>query len=290
MAVQVGRYPLAALWVALVLAAGMQEESLTDQPNLDLEDLVMASAMKKYAGQDTDTFGIAGSQADAKAGWGGLPQGMTKMPSKYADGESPELKEGLDADEAMEVCDKTWCRPKHSLQALFTKNNKKYSRIGELTAPTNNFEIKFSVKARSNAHIALCNDKTFPSKKKKKCYEVLIGGWGNTKSTLRPQLTHGKNWAMNNERLLNEKDYVNFYIKKEGNKVLVGKAGKKEPFMVHTFYGDEIVENIKYVGAMTDSGSTGAWKSFSGDLICLPAFDLSCPDASMVGFSRSDRI
>lgn len=143
------------------------------------------------------------------------------------------------------------------------KNNKKYSRIGELTAPTNNFEIKFSVKARNDAHIALCNDKTFPSKKKKKCYEVLIGGWKNTKSTLRPQLMHGKNWAMNNERLLNEKDYVNFYIKKEGNKVFVGKAGKKEPFMVHTFYGNEIVENIKYVGVMTDSGSTGAWKSFS---------------------------
>jgi len=116
--------------------------------------------------------------------------------------------------------------------------------------------IHFSVKGKSDAHILLSPVRDVP--RYANSYEIVLGGWGNTKSVIRHGTqgteldSYPKNWR-SDKKILSETEVRPFWISIADGEISVGK-GKicyRHPIMTQTFskliHPDRLISNLKYV-------------------------------------------
>jgi len=87
-----------------------------------------------------------------------------------------------------------------------TKPDYRYQQIpfpGRLDPDTGLTEFQFKVKAKYDAYVLLCDDQHFDittnpwhNDDLEGCFEIILGGWRNTRSVLRPGIGVNPNWDM----------------------------------------------------------------------------------------------
>lgn len=89
-------------------------------------------------------------------------------------------------------------------------------------------------------------------------YEIVIGGWRNTKSVIRhsgvepPEVVE-----KSTPDIVNSDVYRGFWIHWKNNQISVGREGEDIPFMS---YNDANLFPITYVAISTGNGATGTWR------------------------------
>ncbi|XP_033110354.1 adhesion G protein-coupled receptor E3-like [Anneissia japonica] len=112
--------------------------------------------------------------------------------------------------------------------------------------------FEFSVKAQNDVHIALSAQDTDLDP----LYEIVIGGWGNTKSTIRRcKLCKGLVYFQSSG-FLDPNDYRRFWIQFVDGNIAVGYIGEVA-FMT---YNDPNPLDVNYVGYSTGWGSCGSFQ------------------------------
>ena len=113
---------------------------------------------------------------------------------------------------------------------FFTPNDQTYRSLGTFTLPpkaTGGYEtLMFKVRASNDAHIKLgCTSNT------NVFYEIVLGGWGNTRSVMRPVNNNNDSIgndgaALNTPNLLNGNEERDFWIATDGatNTIRVGRG------------------------------------------------------------------
>ncbi|XP_073831690.1 uncharacterized protein [Musca autumnalis] len=135
-----------------------------------------------------------------------------------------------------------------NLTRLNTPNEKRYRYY---PVQQSNLFI-FKVQCANDCHVALSNN----NEERSPIYEIVIGGWANTKSVIRkigktpdlvevqtPDIVHPKEWRM-------------FWICWHDNVIQVGRSGDEVAFMA---YKDPTLFKAKYLGVCTAYGSSGSW-------------------------------
>uniref|UniRef100_A0A2S2Q4X7 C3 and PZP-like alpha-2-macroglobulin domain-containing protein 8 n=1 Tax=Sipha flava TaxID=143950 RepID=A0A2S2Q4X7_9HEMI len=118
--------------------------------------------------------------------------------------------------------------------------------------PLNFGALHFSVKASNDAHIAL----TATAENKPPKYEIFLGGWGNSKSSIRKNNEEPDKVIADTPKILNGSEERSFWIKWGGGFIGVGKQGEEKPFMS---WQDEESLNVSFYGVRTGWGATGVW-------------------------------
>ncbi|XP_033105774.1 uncharacterized protein LOC117108037 [Anneissia japonica] len=113
--------------------------------------------------------------------------------------------------------------------------------------------ITFRVKARNDVHIALSPENNDVDEE----YEIVIGGWRNTKSVIR-RSRQGDNLAVyvNRNGFVDTEEFRRFWISFRGGDIRVGEDGK--PAFMHLPDGSPI--DVHYIGYTTGWGSDGEFK------------------------------
>ncbi|XP_060838903.1 uncharacterized protein LOC132920491 isoform X1 [Rhopalosiphum padi] len=118
--------------------------------------------------------------------------------------------------------------------------------------PLNFGSLHFTVKASNDAHIAL----TATADNKPPKYEIFLGGWGNTKSSIRKNNEEPDKVIVDTPKILNGGEARGFWIKWGGGFIGVGKQGEEKPFMS---WQDEESLNVLFYGVRSGWGATGVW-------------------------------
>ncbi|XP_050422531.1 C3 and PZP-like alpha-2-macroglobulin domain-containing protein 8 isoform X4 [Adelges cooleyi] len=118
--------------------------------------------------------------------------------------------------------------------------------------PLNFNTLHFSVQASNDAHVAL----TSTNANKPPKYEIFIGGWGNSKSSIRKNNEEPDKVIVDTPKVLNGNEARGFWIKWGGGFIGIGKQGEAKPFM--SWQDDETI-NVAYFGVRTGWGSSGIW-------------------------------
>ncbi|XP_061710918.1 uncharacterized protein LOC133520493 [Cydia pomonella] len=115
--------------------------------------------------------------------------------------------------------------------------------------------VTFKVRANNDVHVGLFSEprETDPM------YEIVIGGWGNTKSVIRKKYCHQKveKDEVSTPNYLNEYQYRGFWVRWKNGKISVGQEGSSRPFMS---WDDLNPLRVTHMGLHTGFGSTGIWK------------------------------
>lgn len=142
--------------------------------------------------------------------------------------------------------------------ALKTPNKYKYKNTKPPTEVQGNFALKVSVKAKSDAHIALSRTPKF-HKGKNEMYEIVIGGWGNSKICIRDK-QQGRCLASKTfkEPVLSKFEHRRFYIRRNGSVLSVDKKvkGKYHSLLRWGGYGKI---KAQYLSVSTSSEALGRW-------------------------------
>ncbi|CAH0559908.1 unnamed protein product [Brassicogethes aeneus] len=117
--------------------------------------------------------------------------------------------------------------------------------------------FSFEVEATNDVHVGLFSkpEATPP------WYEIVIGGWGNTKSVLRKdkQDEHGYIVVESQSFGILDKNKPNkLWVRMTRNTIACGFRGEADPFISWWEKGN--LPRITYVGFHTGFGSTGKWK------------------------------
>ncbi|KAG4089041.1 hypothetical protein H8356DRAFT_1720176 [Neocallimastix lanati (nom. inval.)] len=118
------------------------------------------------------------------------------------------------------------------------KTSESFTEYREITPLVKNNQFDIKIKAKNDAHI-LINNK----------YEIVIGGWGNTKSVIRRGIQGTSLCEKIQSGVLNEKNYKNFKIKLSNGNLIV------ENFMIASVEDRE----IRSIKIHTGYGSSGFW-------------------------------
>ncbi|KAL0851415.1 hypothetical protein ABMA28_007225 [Loxostege sticticalis] len=121
--------------------------------------------------------------------------------------------------------------------------------------------IRFEVKTRKDAHLMLSNG----PKASNPMYEIIIGGWENTKSVIRKNKINKR--EVETPGITNENEFRRFWVRWDGNEIGVGRDLEAEPFMS---YADPEAFPITFVGVGTGWGASGIWKFEDGTEIFTP--------------------
>ncbi|XP_063533409.1 uncharacterized protein LOC134743727 isoform X1 [Cydia strobilella] len=115
--------------------------------------------------------------------------------------------------------------------------------------------VTFKVRANNDAHVGLFSE----SRETDPMYEIVIGGWGNTKSAIRKKYCHQKvdKVEVSTPNYLNENQYRGFWVRWKNGKISVGQEGLNRPFMS---WDDFKPVPVTHMGLHTGFGSTGTWK------------------------------
>merc|ERR1712086_193437 len=133
-------------------------------------------------------------------------------------------------------------------------NQGPYQLVGELP-DGDDWEIEMDVKAKNDAHIGFSKTSNFP-KGNNKMYELVLGGWGNSRVCLR-QHQQGNCAANTNQRIMQGYGTAaKVKIARSGNTMTISGGAMGSP-LVYNNYG--AISDAKYVGIMTGWGSTGTW-------------------------------
>ncbi|KAG8240221.1 hypothetical protein J437_LFUL004681 [Ladona fulva] len=113
--------------------------------------------------------------------------------------------------------------------------------------------VQFTVTAPNDAHIALTTGPAVSNP----MYEIILGGWENTKSTLRRDRQKPTRVQVYTPNLLSGTEERKFWIKCNHGHIQVGQGGHHHPFMV---YIDPEPFHVHHFGICTGWGATGMWK------------------------------
>ncbi|XP_072033346.1 uncharacterized protein [Amphiura filiformis] len=131
--------------------------------------------------------------------------------------------------------------------------NDKYDykwKFDRLSKPT---RVLFKAKAKNDVHIALSPKNAA----KKEMYEIVIGGWSNSKSVIRRR-KQGRPVVEHPEKgILDPREFREFIVDFDGSTLKVSKGGAERPFLKFT---DEDPIEIHHIGVTT------GWKS-DGDFV-----------------------
>lgn len=86
--------------------------------------------------------------------------------------------------------------------------------------------------------------------------QIFLGGWGNTKSSIRKNNEEPDKVIVDTPKILNNGEARGFWIKWGGGFIGVGKQGDEKPFMS---WQDEESLNVLFYGVRSGWGSTGVW-------------------------------
>ena len=115
--------------------------------------------------------------------------------------------------------------------------------------------LVFEVKAKTDAHILLSQCPECDG------YEIVIGGWNNTKSAIRDGKQKENKVFIETPNILSATEFRQFWIHiTEGDgdvMISVGKNGEKDPFMATTF---RKIHSILYAGFAAGWENTNEWK------------------------------
>lgn len=87
-------------------------------------------------------------------------------------------------------------------------------------------------------------------------YEIVIGGWGNTKSAIRLIESGPHHAEALTPGIVDNNELRGFWIRWHDKTITVGREGESDPFMSHK---DPNLFPIRYVGICTAYGSSGSW-------------------------------
>ncbi|XP_041975354.1 uncharacterized protein LOC121730395 isoform X2 [Aricia agestis] len=123
--------------------------------------------------------------------------------------------------------------------------------------------VQFKVRAANDAHIAL----TMGPQASVPMYEIMIGGWGNTKSVIRKNRTKPDKVEIETPGILNAGEFRGFWVRWDGGIVSAGREGEAIPFIS---WSDPEPFPIGFVGVCTGWGATGTWKIEDGAELNTP--------------------
>ncbi|XP_046836951.1 uncharacterized protein LOC124432248 isoform X1 [Vespa crabro] len=118
--------------------------------------------------------------------------------------------------------------------------------------PVTSGQVQFRVKAPNDAHIAL----TTGPHEDEPMYEVIIGGWANSKSVIRKNRTKPEVAEKETPGILTADNFRGFWIRWRDGEITVGKEGEQNAFLSYT---DPEPFGIGYFGACTGWGASGEW-------------------------------
>ena len=112
-------------------------------------------------------------------------------------------------------------------------------------------QMQFWVKTTNDAHISLTNERDADD-----TIEIVIGGWGNTKSVIRSFHQQSPAETEVEEAGLDGNDFKPYWITWSNGDISVGTGSVigQDQFMTAT-----IQQDIKYVGISTGWGASGVW-------------------------------
>ncbi|XP_063991103.1 uncharacterized protein LOC135169755 [Diachasmimorpha longicaudata] len=114
-------------------------------------------------------------------------------------------------------------------------------------------DTSFHVRAPNDAHIALTSEPLA----RDPMYEILIGGWGNTKSVIRKNRTKPDVTEVMTPGILDANKSCGFWIKWNNGMITVGREGEDAPFLSHS---DPELFDIQFYGIRTAWGASGEWE------------------------------
>lgn len=131
---------------------------------------------------------------------------------------------------------------------LATEDDLKYTFY-----PVTSGSVQFKVRAAHDAHLAL----TSTASESDPMYEVMIGGWGNTKSVIRKNRTKPDKVEVETPDILNAGEFRGFWIRWDSGSISAGREGEAVPFLS---WDDNEPVHISHVGVCTGWGATGTWQ------------------------------
>ncbi|CAH0559909.1 unnamed protein product [Brassicogethes aeneus] len=117
--------------------------------------------------------------------------------------------------------------------------------------------FSFEVEATNDVHVGLFTktEATPP------WYEIVIGGWSNTKSVIRKDKTDEHGYIVVTSQtlgILDPKKPNKFWVRISKRTIACGFKGDPDPFIA--WRESDALPDITYVGFHTGFGSTGKWK------------------------------
>ena len=135
--------------------------------------------------------------------------------------------------------------------------------------------LTFKVKAKCDVHVALS---TLYGDTENKTYEILIGGWNNTKSVIRDGSEGHIIEEALTPKILNQHMFRAFWIRWGRRNIEVGLGNKLgEKVFLRTFIPTDQQYHINSMGVTTGPGSPGQWELFEkiGRTFATPNYFLS---------------
>ncbi|XP_052106228.1 zonadhesin-like isoform X16 [Mytilus californianus] len=143
------------------------------------------------------------------------------------------------------------CRSAKKIQ---TPNAYKYKLLSDYGISVDNherFSIKFKVMAKNDAHLALMSS----NNEKDPLYELVLGGWGNSKSVVRDK-KQGRSLSEHKGKMLRPNKLESFKVIWNKGKIRV-EDGRGKKIMEWTDTSNPL--KIRDIGISTGWGATGTW-------------------------------
>ncbi|CAH0395524.1 unnamed protein product [Bemisia tabaci] len=118
--------------------------------------------------------------------------------------------------------------------------------------PISSGSLHFKVKTTNDAQVCL----TTVPREGNPMYEVVIGGWANTKSCIRKNSSKVEQALVDTMDILTSDEYKGFWIRWAGGSIAVGREGESWPFMS---WDDPDPFPVAYYGLSTNWSATGHW-------------------------------
>ncbi|XP_062615001.1 uncharacterized protein LOC134276742 [Saccostrea cucullata] len=145
---------------------------------------------------------------------------------------------------------------------VLTEDDTQYIKLSThcITAAERSF-FSFEVKAKNDAHFALmsADDDNEP------LYEIVLGGWTNTKSCVRVE-KQGTCYGTKQAQVLQESSFKTFWVYWLNGNITVGLGNIRDGNVFLKYYHSTPYP-VNYFSVMTGYGSTGHWK-FTNDVRC----------------------
>lgn len=142
---------------------------------------------------------------------------------------------------------------------LFTADDQQYVELSPycITA-ANRSAFSFQVSAQHDAHVALMSTDNTAGL----LYEIVIGGWGNTKSCIRlAKQQECKNTYLG--PVVNSYTYTHFWVSWANGVISLGRSETVNQTKLIEFTHTNPYP-VNFLAVMTGFGSTGNWKFING--------------------------
>ena len=121
--------------------------------------------------------------------------------------------------------------------------------------------LKFRARANNDVHIAFTSHNSVTSGT---AYDIVIGGWGNTRSTLRYSI-EGSECVHTNHNPLSQTFFDDFWVSWTGGYVRVGTGTSVGSSYFLSCYVNTFMYSINFIWIRTGWGSSGEWRFENGN-------------------------